>query len=136
MRHFKNLAALVFVFYFFTASSCKKEGNNTGSTAPTNLTVNAVVSTDGTGNVSFTATATNAVSYDFEFGDGVVETVTTGITTHRYSLAGTNTFTVKVTAKSSSGATGLAKRHAARTANLPVRQRGGQSCQVPGFGED
>ena len=104
MKYLKNFAALLFVFSFFTASSCKKESNNTGSTAPTNLAVNAVVSTNGTGNVSFTATATNAVTYDFEFGDGIVETAATGITTHRYTLSGTNTFTVKVTAKSSSGA--------------------------------
>jgi beta-glucanase (GH16 family) len=104
MKYLKNFAAFLFVFFFLTASSCKKESNNSGSTAPTNLTVNAVVSTDGSGNVSFTATATNAVDYDFEFGDGIVGTVTSGATTHRYTLAGTNTFTVKVTAKSSSGA--------------------------------
>ena len=104
MRYSKNIAALLFLFSFLIAGSCKKENNNTGGTAPTNLNVNAVVSIDGTGNVSFTATATNAVTYDFEFGDGIVETAATGITTHRYTLSGTNTFTVKVTAKSSSGA--------------------------------
>ena len=37
-------------------------------TAPSNLTVTAVPSTDGSGNVAFTATATNAVTYDYEFG--------------------------------------------------------------------
>ncbi|MES2850503.1 MAG: family 16 glycosylhydrolase [Bacteroidota bacterium] len=105
MKYSKNIAALFLLFSFLTASSCKKENKNTpANPAPTNLQVNAVVSPDGTGNVNFTATATNAVTYDFEYGDAVVETGTDGTVTHRYTLFGTNTFTVKVTAKSSSGA--------------------------------
>ena len=106
MKYSKNITALFLLFSFLTATSCKKESNNNTpvSTAPTNLEVNAVVSTDGTGTVNFTATATNAATYDFEYGDAVVETRTDGTVTHRYSLLGTNTFSVKVTAKSSSGA--------------------------------
>ncbi len=104
MNYGKNFMAFLFLFYFLTASSCKKENNNTVSIVPANLTVNAVASTGGTGNVSFTATATNAVVYDFEYGDGIVETGTDGTVNHRYTILGTNTFTVKVTAKSSSGA--------------------------------
>lgn len=106
MRLTKNLAILFLLFSSFTASSCKKEEDNSNTgTAPTNLVVNTVISTDGTGKVNFTATATNAVTYDYEFGDGVIATVPTGITQYRYTLTGTNTYTVKVTAKSSSGQT-------------------------------
>lgn len=104
MKCAKNITALILLFSFLTATSCKKEENKPANTAPENLQVTAVASTDGTGSVSFTATATNAVIYDFEYGDAIVETGTDGTVTHRYTLLGTNTFTVKVTAKSSSGA--------------------------------
>ncbi|HOZ76715.1 MAG TPA: family 16 glycosylhydrolase [Ferruginibacter sp.] len=105
MKYAENITALFILFAALTASGCKKESNNTpANPAPSNLVVNAVVSSDGSGNVNFTATATNAVTYDFEYGDAVVETGTDGTVTHRYTLTGTNTFTVKVTAKSSSGA--------------------------------
>lgn len=105
MNYIKNATFLLLVFSFFTASSCKKEGGTPASTAPTNLVLNAVVSSDGSGKVNFTATATNAVSYDFEFGNGAIAMGTSGVTEYRYRLAGSNTYTVKVTAKSSSGAT-------------------------------
>lgn len=103
MKYSKNIAALIFLFSFLTATSCKKEDTTPAGNAPSNLVVNAVVSTDGTGNVNFTAAATNAVSYDFEYGDAIVESGTDGTVTHRYTLSGTNTFSVKVTAKNSSG---------------------------------
>jgi len=104
MKYSANITALIILFAALTASSCKKENNNTpANPAPANLVVNAVVSSDGTGIVNFTATATNAVTYDFEYGDAVVETGTDGTVTHRYTLTGTNTFTVKVTAKNSAG---------------------------------
>ncbi len=106
MKLNKNLAILFLLFSSFTATSCKKEKNSSNnSTAPTNLVVNAVISTDGTGRVNFTATATNAVTYDYEFGDGVIATAPSGTTEYRYTLSGSNTYTVKVTAKSSSGST-------------------------------
>jgi beta-glucanase (GH16 family) len=103
MMQLKNIAAVIFLFSFFTASSCKKDSSTPANPAPSNLEVNATVSADGTGNVSFKATATNAATFDFEYGDAVVETGTNGAVTHRYTLAGTNTFTVRVTAKNSAG---------------------------------
>ena len=88
-----------------TSSSCSKKSDTPASTAPTNLTVNAIVSTDNSGNVSFTAAATNAVSYEYDFGNGSFQTVATGVVTYKYTIAGTNTYTVNVTAKSSGGQT-------------------------------
>jgi Glycosyl hydrolases family 16 len=83
---------------------CKKSstGNNTAIT-PTNLNVTAVVSTDNSGNVAFTATATNAVSYDYDYGNGIFQTVASGVITYKYPASGTYTVTVK--AKSSTGQT-------------------------------
>ncbi len=97
------------ILLFVILSSCSKgdSGNGNTGTAPTNLQVSAIVSTDGSGNVMFTATAGNAVSYVYEFGNGVIQTVPTGAVTYRYTLAGTNTFTVKVTASSSSNLTAV-----------------------------
>lgn len=101
-----NLLFLIFI-QLVTLLSCKSdlEGPGVDKSVPTNLVVEAVVSKDGTGNVNFKATANNAISYDFEFGDGVIQTGTNGIITYQYTLEGTHTFNVNVTAKSSSNAT-------------------------------
>ncbi len=103
MKYYKNL--LVLTGAFFILISCKKGGNSgaQSNTAPTNLVVAAVPATDGSGNVSFTASANNAVSYEYEFGNGAVATVASGATNYKYTLAGTNSYTVTVTAKSSTG---------------------------------
>jgi beta-glucanase (GH16 family) len=85
-------------------SSCgKKDGTDDSNKAPSDLVVNAVVSTDNSGNVAFTATATNAVSFEYDFGNGVKQVVTFGVITYKYSASGT--YTVNVVAKSSSGQT-------------------------------
>jgi len=98
--------SVIMLFVFTILSSCSKgssNGNGNPQTAPSNLVVTAIASTDGSGNVSFTATATNAVSYVYEYGNGIIETVATGVVTHRYTIIGNITYTVNVTAKSSSG---------------------------------
>lgn len=85
---------------------CSKGGDSgTGTTdvGPSNLTVTPTVSTDNSGNVSFKATATNAVSYEYDFGNGQYQTSTTGSVTYKYTASGTYTVTVK--AKSSTGKT-------------------------------
>ncbi|MEO7310963.1 MAG: family 16 glycosylhydrolase [Chitinophagaceae bacterium] len=85
-------------------SACSKKGNSSiSSTAPTNLMVNATVSTDNSGNVAFTATATNANTYDYDFGNGIFQTVASGVVTYKYPASGS--YTVNVIAKSSSGQT-------------------------------
>jgi beta-glucanase (GH16 family) len=85
---------------FWACGEKKPPPNNT---APTNLTLTAQVSSDNSGNVSFVATATNAVSYDFDFGNGIFQTVVSGTTTYRYPAAGT--YVVNVIAKSAAGLT-------------------------------
>lgn len=98
--------SLSLIVCFFVLISCNK-GSSAGSLnmAPANLLVTAVVSTDGTGSVAFTATASNAISYAYEFGNGDIQTATTGSINYQYTLTGTNTYTVTVTATSSTGIT-------------------------------
>lgn len=107
MQLIKNSFKLFFLFII--AASCSKGNSGTGGgttqVAPTNLVVTATPSTDGSGNVVFTATATNAVTYIYEYGNGVIETVPGGLITYKYTTAGNITYTVNVTAKSSSGLT-------------------------------
>lgn len=105
MSYLKN--AVILLCSFLILTSCKKGGSNGGgtSTAPTNLVVTGTPSTDGSGNVAFTATADNAVTFAYEFGDGGIATVPTGSTTYKYTLVGSNTYTVTVTATSNSGGT-------------------------------
>jgi len=83
-------------------SACNKKSSGTGGTpAPTNMVLNAAVSTDNSGNVAFTALATNAVTYEYDFGNGVFQTVPGGAVTYKYPATGT--YTVNVIAKSSGG---------------------------------
>lgn len=99
----KFLSMFLFVCMAALFSFCGKKATATEGTAPTNLVVNAVVSNDSSGNVSFTATATNATSFEYDFGNGIFQTSALGSLVYRYTAAGT--YTVVVTAKSSSGQT-------------------------------
>jgi beta-glucanase (GH16 family) len=103
MNCIKNSVILLGTFFILT--SCKKAGADsvTSASAPSNLSVTAHVSMDGSGNVGFTATATNAATFVFEFGDAVNKTVASGVVNYQYTLEGSNTFTVTVTATSSTG---------------------------------
>ena len=104
MKFYKTLTSLFLVYFLLV--SCKKAGADSVTVAlPANLSIAANVSVDGTGIVIFTATATNAVSYAFEFGNGQVRTVPSGVTTFQYTNTGNNTYTVTVTATGSTGAT-------------------------------
>jgi beta-glucanase (GH16 family) len=98
-----KLMAIVLILSLLTAFSCNKPDPAPAEITPTGLQLSAVVAADNSGNVSFTATATNAVSYEYDFGNGVFQTVTSGVVTYRYPSSGNYTVTVK--AKSSTGAT-------------------------------
>ena len=100
MKYIIRPTAILFCFFIFIG--CKKTDNG-GNTTPTNLVIITDISSDGSGTVAFTATADNAVSYDYEFGNGEVRTVVSGIVTYIYTLEGSHTYPVTVTAKSSSG---------------------------------
>jgi beta-glucanase (GH16 family) len=95
---FYILAILIGLF-----SCSKKSDPAPQNAAPVNLVVSANVSSDNSGNVSFTATATNAVGYEYDFGNGIFQSVPTGIVTYQYPNGGT--YTVNVTAKGAGGQT-------------------------------
>jgi beta-glucanase (GH16 family) len=83
--------------------SCSKDEKATNNVAPTNLEVVATPKIDSSGNVDFVATATNATSYDFDYGDGTFATVVSGKIAYKYSASGN--YIINVIAKSASGQT-------------------------------
>ena len=87
----------------YTLNGCKKDGGGAVATAPSNLVVKSVISTDGSGNVAFTATANNATTFDYELGNGEVKLGTTGTLNYQYTVVGTNTYSVSVTARNNDG---------------------------------
>lgn len=99
----KNLSVLFIVLNMMLASCGKDSKPANTNDAPTNLVVTAVVNPDNSGNVTFTSTATNAVTYAYNFGNGIFQTNVTGPFTYKYPASGT--YTVNSTAKSSSGKT-------------------------------
>lgn len=115
MKNFSVITILLIVISITIGCSSKK--NDPTANPPSNLVINATVAQDSSGNVSFTATATNAVSYLFDFGDGNNQTVTSGTVNYKYSKTGV--YSVSVTAKSSAGLTALASTQI--TVALPVK---------------
>ncbi|WP_025742261.1 family 16 glycosylhydrolase [Aquimarina pacifica] len=92
--------------------SCEDENRAFGDiTAPTNIEITAEVmgvdesnpNGDGSGFVKFTAKSDNAITYGFEFGDGLNEVAPSGETIHRFSQPGLNTYTVVVTVSGVAG---------------------------------
>jgi hypothetical protein len=88
-------------------AGCKKEEYKLGEIkAPTNLTLSTTVvgtdvsnpTGDGSGKVSITASAQNAITYKIDFGDGVVQVVPSGTITYKYANPGTSDYTITVNA--------------------------------------
>ncbi len=99
---------------FLLTSSCNKQYELGELKTPSNVTLSHVVvgvddenpNGDGSGMVEFTATADNAITYSFDFGDGNdIEVAAGGKITHRYSISGLNTFMATVSAVGTGGIT-------------------------------
>lgn len=97
----KTISSFFLLISMVFLSCGKKDSTGTPVVTPTNLTVSAVVSTDSSGNVTFTASATNAVSYNYNFGDNTSQQDAGSTLMYKYSFPGT--YTVTVTAKSAGG---------------------------------
>jgi len=96
MKKISSLLLLIALFF-----SCKKEKGSEAIVPPSDLVVKADVSTDNSGNVLFTATAKNAVNYEFDLGNGVFKLEPTGKLNYKYPSTGN--YEVKVFAKNATG---------------------------------
>lgn len=110
MKTIKYLS--IFFLSMLVVTACEENDYEFGPiTAPTGLSVDAnIIGQDdlnpygnGDGLVTFTATADNALAYQFDFGDGRSETVSSGVYTHTYTKSGVNPFTVIVSAVGTAG---------------------------------
>lgn len=81
--------------------SCSKSNSNVDS-PPADLKVDATIAADKSGNVSFVASASNAKSYEFDFGDGSAHALSeTGTVNYKYF--GSGTYSILVKASNASG---------------------------------
>jgi len=99
----KILQIIKLSFILLILGCSKKSTPGNSDIIPANLTVSAIVNSDNSGNVSFTASATNSVLYTFDLGNSITQVSTSGLLTYKYSTSGA--YTVTVVAKSSTGQT-------------------------------
>ncbi len=102
MRYFKLIFSLLAVSLML--SSCQEDDLELGTIlVPTNLTINSNISDDGSGLVEFTATADNAITYEYNFSDGTSAVAAGGSYTKRFTRVGLNTYAVTVVAYGKAG---------------------------------
>ncbi|WP_397363059.1 family 16 glycosylhydrolase [Olleya sp. R77988] len=111
MKNLKYLFLSIFgAALLFTA--CQDDDATFGDiVVPTNVAVTAEIvgqdatnpNGDGSGFVNFVATADNAITYQYNFGDGNSEASPSGAITHRFTNVGVNTYTVVVNAVGTGG---------------------------------
>ena len=107
-----------FLIFVFTACimlvGCKKAQYSFGPIkTPSNLSITATLqglntanpTGDGSGNISVSVNATNALSYKIYWGTGDSVLTTTGSASYKYTKLDTNTFTLTVNAIGTGGAT-------------------------------
>lgn len=108
----KIIVKIVSVFVLLLMVNCQEDDLAFGTlSAPTNLDVTveivgkttALPNGDGSGTVKFTATADDAISYKYIYGDGVTENSPGGIVEHGFTTVGVNTYTVTVIAYGKGG---------------------------------
>lgn len=109
-----HLLVITFGILIFSIS-CQKDQYDLGElVSPTNVTLSYEIvgadaenpNGDGSGMVEFTATANNAITYSFDFGDGTdKKTSASGKVTKQFSVTGVNTYNVTVNAIGTGGVT-------------------------------
>lgn len=110
MKNLIKLLTLILTMAFFV--NCQEDEAEVGDIiAPSNLVITAEIIGadvdnpfgDGSGFVKFTASADNALSYYFLFGDGEEKVAPSGVYTHQYNIGGVNTYTAIVNATGTGG---------------------------------
>ncbi len=108
----KNLSYIATLFTILFLVNCKADDPTFGEiVTPTNVTITAEIVGkdtdnpygDGSGFVNFTASADNAITYQFNFGDGKTGVNPSGTITNRFTQVGVNTYTVVVSAVGTGG---------------------------------
>lgn len=113
MKYISNIGKCLLALLIITG--CQEEDQEFGDiTAPSNLVLNITIqgqdennpNGDGSGIVQFSARADNALGFRYEFGDGSdSEPAPNGDAEHRYTIQGTETYSVTVIATGTGGAT-------------------------------
>lgn len=102
------------IILIITIVACKKTDYSFGKiVTPTNVTITASLQGadanhpvgDGSGNVTITATAANALAYKIYFGNGDSVLTSSGTATYKYTTLDTNLYTISVNAIGTGGAT-------------------------------
>ena len=114
MKTFKKIIGL-FILSISLFTSCQDEDQEFGALkAPTNITLNYEVlgqdadnpNGDGSGIVNFSATADDAITYIYSFGDNTDNaSAPSGNSSHRFTRTGLSSYNVTVTASGLGGVT-------------------------------
>jgi len=112
----KNIKYILGLFLLLiTFMSCEEDSKTFGDIiAPSNVQITAeivgqdasnpdLMYGDGDGFVKFTATASDVISYTYDFGDGKDAVAPSGEYTHRFTKVGVNKFIVTVSAVGTAG---------------------------------
>lgn len=102
MKYFKIIFSLLVIGLLYTSCQDDDLGLDT-ILVPTNIVVNTEISDDGSGEVSFQATANNALSYKYIYSDGTSAVSLGGEITKRFTSVGLNTYLVTVVAYGKGG---------------------------------
>lgn len=112
MKRYIKPLILIFATVLIGFTSCKKETYSLGDlTTPTNLVIKTDIvgktvdspNGDGSGNVNFTFTANDAISYKVDFGDGTLPQICQSKITRKYNKAGIKHYRVIVSALGKGG---------------------------------
>jgi len=109
-----KLIAIFFAAAAIVYSSCTKQKYQFGSIkTPADLKLTATITGadaanpagSGAGTVAIAVTASNAITYNIDFGDGNKQIVSSGVITYKYNNPGTFDYTITVNAVGTGGVT-------------------------------
>lgn len=99
----KGLTKPLVALFLVISASCDRVVESPEEFPPSNLLLTATIATDGTGKVTFQATADNASSFDFYFGEASMPAVTSKEGKAEYTYSSSGTYTAKVIAFNMAG---------------------------------
>lgn len=105
MKNNFKLLGLCSIWLLFSITSCKKDEYSFGAMkTPSALAITTTIAGvdvanptgNGTGAVAIKVTATDALTYKVDFGDGNIQMVPSGVVNYKYTSPGTNNYTISV----------------------------------------